>query len=131
MNLFAYGTLMEPRLVKRVIGSVPASESASLPGYQRFAFKEECYPGIVPSHKNGSITGTLFFNLHDISWRYLDGFEGSMYARRSVYVNTASGDEYAAETYVVREAYKHLLAKTDWNFSQFLRRDLGRYLGDE
>ena len=131
MNLFAYGTLMEPRLLERIIGSSPASQSASLAGYQRLAFQFESYPGIVPAKKSISVSGKLFFNLNEISWKYLDGFEGRVYARVTVLVTTDLDVEYSAQTYIVREDYRQLLADTDWDFDEFLRRDLSTYLAEK
>ena len=131
MNLFAYGTLMEPRLLGRIIGSSPAAETATLHGYQRFAFQRESYPGMVPAKKSESVTGKLFFNLDDLAWQYLDGFEGNFYTRITVQVITEANINYPAETYIVRDNYRQLLAETDWDFAKFLRHDLSAYLAEK
>ena len=131
MNLFAYGTLMEPRLLEHITGLSPVSKAATLSGYQRFAFRGESYPGIISAHKRESVTGVLFFDLSALAWKYLDGFEGSIYERLAVFVDTNTNSEIEAQTYVVRREFQHLLAESDWDFAEFLRRDLAAYLAEK
>ena len=131
MNLFAYGTLMEPRLLERITGLSPASKTATLSGYQRLAFKRESFPGIIPADERESVTGVLFLDLSAFAWKYLDGFEGNMYERVAIFVDTNTKPENEAQTYIVRTEYRHLLSESDWDFAEFLRRDLVAYLAEK
>ncbi|KAF8149898.1 hypothetical protein B0H34DRAFT_666397 [Crassisporium funariophilum] len=100
---FFYGTLMHPKILKRVIyndGSHLRLCPAVLLGHTRHEVKYADYPGVVPCTRGGrllenspldqeekSVRGTLVIGLtkHDIS--SLDIFEGSEYTREKVQVH--------------------------------------------
>ena len=136
MNLFAYGTLMEPRVLRRVTGLTPRTTSATLTGFRRLAFKNECYPGIVPATAKKTagemageiVIGKIFFDLSDTAWPPLDAFESAIYERVGVDVLANTREKIKAEVYIVKGAYRHLLTDRDWDFDYFLNHDLDQYL---
>lgn len=148
---FFYGTLMAPPVLHRVIwGSqdppTPAHASllrirpAILHAYQRHKVKHADYPAILPTSTPASVRGTLVEGLTDGDiWR-LDVFEGSEYARRKVGVKVLAdegergghveGEEVQAETYIWTAGAERLEAQ-EWDFSEFVREKMKRWVGDE
>ena len=135
MNLFAYGTLMEPRVLRQVTGLTPRATSATLIGFRRLAFKNECFPGIVPATAEETaetmVIGRIFFELSDSAWPLLDAFESAIYERVEVDVFATTREKFKAETYIVKGAYRHLLTDRDWDFDYFLNHDLEQYLDSD
>lgn len=129
---------------------------AILHSYQRHKVINADYPAILPSSSSThSVRGTLVTGLTDGDiWR-LDIFEGSEYERRKVRVRVLEekdggrnrgeggmGDlqqkeednvergEVDAGTYVWI-AGKHLLDPTEWDFAEFVRDKMKRWVGRE
>ena len=143
---------MAPPVLHRVIwGSqhppTPAHASllrirpAILHAHQRHKVKHADYPAILPSPPSSSVRGTLVQGLTDGDiWR-LDIFEGSEYARRKVSVRVigeeGTGDAHLegteqvqAETYIWTAGVDRLEA-LEWDFSEFVREKMKRWVGDE
>jgi gamma-glutamylcyclotransferase (GGCT)/AIG2-like uncharacterized protein YtfP len=74
LNLFAYGTLMDRRILTRVLGRTPPTGvPATLVGYRKWETTLG-YPIILP--ETGSICqGLVFFNLTPQDWARLDEYE--------------------------------------------------------
>ncbi|KAF2657151.1 hypothetical protein K491DRAFT_691352 [Lophiostoma macrostomum CBS 122681] len=130
---------------------------AILRNYQRHKVNYADYPAILPTpdDKNSSVRGTLVTGLTDGDiWR-LDIFEGSEYERRRVKVRLLSspsasgsgsangeeqgtrdndiegeGEEIEAETYVWISPASSLEA-AEWDFSEFVRDKMKRWVGKE
>ena len=126
--LFAYGTLMEARVFELVTGSRPHSRPATLTGYRRHAFTGQVYPGIIPAARHEFVEGVVISNISEVIWRRLDDYESNMYERREVTVSDESNAELAAQTYIVAQQYRHLLAEHDWDYAEFLDKHLAYYL---
>lgn len=127
-NLFAYGTLMDARVFERVVGAKYESCQAVLTGYERFAFANECYPGIVPSNHENAIRGVLYLNIQQHHWLLLDNYESSMYKRVNVLVNTLVKSTIEADTYVVEPPFRNRLVNKPWDFDEFVANHLDKYL---
>lgn len=125
-KLFAYGTLMAPEIIKRVAGISAAGESARLPGYRRRAVKDQAFPAIVAS-PGDAVDGLLYRNLNVRALRAIEDYEGSWYRRISVPVECHGRREWAF-TYVFRPRQLRRLAATDWDYEDFRRQQLSRYL---
>lgn len=103
VNLFAYGTLMDKRIMFRVIGRTPPSPvPATLHGYRKFETTLG-YPIILPE-AGASTSGLVFFSLTIADWKRLDEYEvvnGSppAYFRRLVTVQGAHGS-ISANAYI-------------------------------
>jgi gamma-glutamylcyclotransferase (GGCT)/AIG2-like uncharacterized protein YtfP len=123
MNLFVYGTLMEPRIMTSVAGRAPAPIPARLRGHARYAITGVSYPGMVPE-PDGEVSGILYRGLGPGELRRLDAFEGAFYCRRRVRVETVEGERLAAFTYLVRPHYRHRLTALGWDYQAFRERGL-------
>jgi gamma-glutamylcyclotransferase (GGCT)/AIG2-like uncharacterized protein YtfP len=95
MNLFAYGTLMDKRIMFKVIGrSLPTAVPATLYGYRRYETTLG-YPIVLPE-PGASTTGLVFFSLTTADWKRLDEYEvvnghPPAYFRRMATVQGAHG----------------------------------------
>jgi gamma-glutamylcyclotransferase (GGCT)/AIG2-like uncharacterized protein YtfP len=128
LNLFVYGTLMEPQVMTAVAGRAPDPLPARLRGHARYAVIGASYPGMVPQ-PNGEVAGILYRGLNPPELRRLDEFEGALYWRRRVQVETALGGQVPAFTYLVRPGQRHRLAAEEWDMEVFMQRDLPAFLG--
>ena len=132
MDVFTYGTLMSPDIMMRVSGCSPDSCIAHLHGFRRSRVKGEEYPGIR-ENAEAVVQGLLYLNVPEAAGERLDIFEGEMYERRQVKVQTEGGFEKSAVTYVFRPGYDDLLTENPWEFEEFLvsgkKRFEDRYFG--
>ncbi|KLT45811.1 PLP-dependent transferase, partial [Cutaneotrichosporon oleaginosum] len=92
-QLFAYGTLMVPAILLRVLGRKGEDlkfQDAILHGYTRHHVKDADYPGLIGSEKlaelgadagDNATRGTLVSGLTPNDMRLLDVFEGDEYER--------------------------------------------------
>ena len=119
-HLFAYGTLMCSDIMAEISGLNLSRVSAVLRGYRRICVKGEHYPALVP-YPAGYVEGVLYLNVPDPVWPRLDRFEGKMYLRGIVQVESANGGTLSAETYVARTEFMDCLLDTEWDFEEFLR----------
>lgn len=118
-NLFAYGSLMCSDIMQDVSGLQLDRAQGTLAGYRRFCLKDEDYPAMVPD-SGGSVSGVVYFDVTPPAWERLDRFEGDMYARQRVQVNTADGRVVDVATYILLPAFHDRLVRVDWDFDLFL-----------
>ncbi|KAF2427551.1 hypothetical protein EJ08DRAFT_575677, partial [Tothia fuscella] len=149
---FFYGTLMAPRVLHRVCHgpSVPLSTTSNntlkarpalLKSYRRHRVKGADYPAIIPAD-GSTVRGTLVTGLTDGDiWR-LDIFEGDEYRRAKVKVRVINdegnvnvepeegqlGEEVEAETYCWIAGKQHL-EESEWDFEEFVREKMNRWVG--
>ncbi len=102
--------------------------AATLTGYQCLKFKGKTYPGII---KNGacSITGMLYNELDKQTLEKLDHFESILYERCLLDVQVGGKFERAF-VYIVKDGYRNLLSKEEWDVEEFKRKYLKLYLRD-
>jgi len=126
-DLFVYGTLMEPRVVERVLGRPFARTApAVLEGYRRFRVAGQAFPGIAPA-AGCSVSGLLAQDLAEHIGA-LDLFEGPSYERRRVNV-VCDQETHSCFAYVLGPP--HLFTDAAWDLADFLANgDLERFLGD-
>ncbi|MCJ1238743.1 hypothetical protein MMC14_006734 [Varicellaria rhodocarpa] len=110
---------------------------AILPNYCRHKVIHADYPAITPSSlPSSSVRGTIVSGLTDGDLRRLDIFEGDEYERRKVKVRFlelgvgVSEEEVEVETYVW-VAREEGLEEGEWDFEEFTREKMGRWVGNE
>ena len=129
MNLFAYGTLMDPEIMRQVSGVESRVAKAVLCGYLRRAIRGEVYPAIV-ARPAETVEGVVYFDLTPAAFERLDPFEGPMYRRTAVdVVFTESGENTAAEAYVIAPEFEDRLSDRSWSFEDFLARGKSAFQG--
>jgi hypothetical protein len=103
----------------------PVSTPATLPDFERRRLSGKPYPGIRPAH-GAKVEGVLY-PITKLVLPALDRYEGDMYQRMSVRVQTGTSDSNAW-TYVLRSRYCHLMQAADWRLAEFQARHLPQYL---
>lgn len=133
-HLFTYGTLMFEPVWSTVVEGVYRRFNAILPGFVRRSIVNEDYPAIVPGRLASTVEGVVYLDISSEDLNRLDEFEGTIYLRQYVQVRT-DDNLFAADTYVLRPEYRHLLSEAAWHPEKFqetgIRRFLGSYPGFE
>lgn len=124
---FAYGTLAFPEVMEAVTGRRFASGAAALPGFARYRVRGRVYPGVI-AEKGGETAGCLYTGLGAATLALLDRFEGDLYERRSLAVQTVASTPVQAQVYVVPERLRAVLSDEPWSPEEFVTRELTRYL---
>jgi len=127
-GLFAYGSLMAPDIMRRACGHEGPSLPATLRNYFRGTILDETYPGIV-SATGDNVAGLFYPDLTQAAIDRLDEFEGEMYQRVTVGVETAGG-RVSAQTYVIRSGFRHMVTPVPWTFDDFMRSGYRRFVAD-
>jgi gamma-glutamylcyclotransferase (GGCT)/AIG2-like uncharacterized protein YtfP len=127
LNIFAYGTLMIPSVMHAVTARHFRSQKAILRDYARFRVKGESYPGIIPV--TDAITeGIVYFNGNEFSLEQLDTFEGDLYERTRIRVETQEKEILNAQAYVIQSKYLGYLSRKEWDVKEFIKKDLEMFL---
>jgi gamma-glutamylcyclotransferase (GGCT)/AIG2-like uncharacterized protein YtfP len=119
-DLFAYGSLRFPAVVRTLIDRAPDASPALAEGWRVAALRDEVYPALVPD--SGSAPGTLLTGLTPAEWQVLDAFENPVYDLRQLTLDrTRTGWAYVClnEAAVLPEA---------WNMAWFARDEIGAYV---
>lgn len=105
MNLFIYGSLRDPMILKSVCGlsfslnpaekedEVLFAELALLPGYKRVSPDNVYFYGVKDD--NAKIEGMVLYDVPVSAMDEIDKYEGQFYDRENVHVNTANGPVFA------------------------------------
>lgn len=99
MELFVYGTLVNPALVRSLTGKTVSAKPARLTGFRRFQ-NPGSYPYILPS-PDDCVEGVILCSLDAADLEKLDRYEaeGDLYFRTEIEVQTDCGPR-RCETYV-------------------------------
>ena len=128
MNLFAYGTLMDPEIMRQVSGFESRSAEAVLQDYVRKALRGEVYPAIT-AREGVSVEGVLYFDLPPKAVERLDRFEGALYRRTEVvaFLEGSKREKVEALAYVIAPEHLDRLSDRDWSFERFLQTGKGEF----
>ena len=127
MNIFTYGTLMIADVMYAVTTREFRFVDAILRGYARFTVKGESYPGIIPV-TDAVTAGIIYFDVDELSLERLDEFEGDLYQRTPILVETVGEEILNAETYVVKPEYRDYLSTNGWDVNKFTKTYLETFL---
>lgn len=118
---------MLPEVMEIVAGRLFARSPARLRGYRRRLLRGAVYPAVVPA-AGETTAGVLWEGLDRAALARIDRFEGELYERPRLRVETASGEERAAFVYVLRPEQRALATDAAWDESDFRARHLDDYL---
>lgn len=127
MNIFTYGSLMFPAVMKAVTGREFPSKKARVQNYVRFKVKGESYPGLTPL-ESVLTEGVLYMDVDALSVRRIDDFEGELYERREIAMEALDGESLTANTYVVKAQYRDRLSSEEWDPKHFEKADLLEFM---
>lgn len=120
MNLFVYGTLMDPEIMAQAAGETYRSQRATLFQYVRKTLRGEIYPAII-RQPSGAVAGLIYYDVSSAAMARLDRFEGPLYVRSEVVALSAAGERVATYTYVIASDSAHRLSADDWCFEAFMQ----------
>ncbi|MGZ8217152.1 gamma-glutamylcyclotransferase family protein [Methylomagnum sp.] len=127
IQLFAYGTLQIPEVMRAVTGAEFPSQPARLEGYARYRLSGRAYPGL--RREPGTLAeGLLYGGIDAEALRRLDAFEDDFYRRETLAVLDTGGGAVAAEVYVVPPAHYSLLVYQPWDLEEFRRAALAGFM---
>lgn len=126
MNLFFYGTLMDPDVRQLVCGKrLDTVEPAVAQGFRRVLVAGRHYPMMLP-HASGWVSGTLVRGVDPESLHRLQVYEGWEYGLHPIKVRTASGAEVMAQVFLCPpEIAPH---HRDWRLEQWQLRHKRTFL---
>lgn len=127
MDVFTYGSLQFPEVLRAVIGRLPRGQPARLEGFARYRVRGATYPGIV-AEPGAATDGTLWRDVDSVALAALDRFEGAFYERLVLPVVTKSGATLQAHVYVVADARREALGPEPWDEARFERDHLAAFL---
>lgn len=126
MNLFVFGTLMDPEVRELVCGKpLERVEPAVVQGFRRVFVAGRHYPMLLP-RASGWVDGTLLWGVDPESLHRLQVYEGWEYTLRPVQVRTASGSAALAHVFICPPEIS--ADKRDWRFDLWILRHKRRFL---
>lgn len=116
-RLFAYGTLQLPKRLQALIDRVPPGISAQLDGFRCGLVARADFPGIVPC-QDSTVSGLLLAGLSARELDTLDAYEGELYQRISVLVQTREGS-HAAWVYQIVPWARNRVTHEPWTIEGY------------
>ena len=127
-TLFAYGTLLVPRIWRAVTGAECPSEPATLPGFAIYRVRDADFPGIIAAGAKSVVPGRLFTGLDEEILQRLDLYEDEFYVRREVTLLDAEGDPVESQAYVIPDRFESILSREPWTLEWFESEAMDAYL---
>jgi len=124
-DIFVYGTLKSPEIVKKLTGKLFKTSPAVLKGYKRYCVKECDYPAVIQQNDVETI-GLVLENIDDLSLDIISFYEGDEYEKMQLTVNM-NGKSTDVLTFVWVNG-NELLDKKKWNLQKFEKTSLQYYL---
>ena len=113
MNLFLYGSLMDPDIVAAVVGWVPTTFPGRVAGWLRVTYPGVPYPLLVRMQLSPhlhSVTGLVWRDVPAEALKRMDKFEGKQYTREVVYTE----DDVECQMYIEKACLTE-----EWDFKRF------------
>ncbi len=127
MNVFAYGSLVVPDVMRVVTGNEHAHERATLEGFARFLLVDRVYPGIVPCVDEAT-EGRVYFDVEPHELERLDWFEAHEYEREVVQVRVGKEARHEALAYVIATEHRSIVSGERWDEARFVAEVLPEFL---
>ncbi len=124
-NLFVYGTLLSPEIVRSLTGKKFLSTPAKLQHFKRYIVKSCDYPAIIP-FTDSVIMGMILENVDADSLKLIEFYEGDEYTRKKVIA--IAGEKEMAVYAFLWKSETHLLEEKDWDLEIFESNSLKNYL---
>ena len=128
IHIFTYGSLMFGPVWTQVVNRTYQHYHGTVSGFIRRSIINEQYPAMLPGPVNSTVTGVLYLDIDSEDLLRLDAFEGSYYGRQIVQVMT-DNNIFAAEAYVLKNSFRHILSDKDWDPENFEDQGINQFLG--
>jgi gamma-glutamylcyclotransferase (GGCT)/AIG2-like uncharacterized protein YtfP len=119
-DLFVYGTLQFPEVLRTLLGRIPDGDRVALSGWRAAALARRPYPGLVQA--DATVTGMLLTGLSAAELVTLDEYESGPYDLRQLSLT----DGRPAWSYVWTEATAVL--ESDWSADEFATEHLPSFV---
>lgn len=129
MNLFTYGSLMFDEVWSQLVRGDYLKRSARLRGFTRRRVQGDVYPVVVQSHEGDWVDGVVYFDIGPDDLKRLDLFEAEPYDRQTHVVVVDDREEHHADTYVLKDCYRHMIHDCEWDPQWFAREALPIFIG--
>jgi gamma-glutamylcyclotransferase (GGCT)/AIG2-like uncharacterized protein YtfP len=126
-DVFVYGTLLLPRIQRRVTGREFEAMPARVHGFARRRVRDETYPTLVPAAPSSNVDGALLGGVDAAALARLDAYEGDAYERISVRALRADGAVVTAWLWLLRPSERHRISDEPWDLATFVAHDLTRF----
>ena len=127
-RLFAYGTLMLPKIWTAVTGTAAVSQPARLSGYACYRVAGADFPGIIETGKPGDVVdGCVYDDIDPRVLDRLDRYEDDFYQRVEVQVKADNDPALACLTYVIPASEQGVLSEEKWDLDWFRENAQERY----
>lgn len=110
---------MIEELFNRIVKGKYASVKGYVDGYHRFRVIGEVYPALVSATSGEQVHGLAYLDITEEDMNRLDEFEGDMYRRKTVDMQTELGDVLIVDTYLCISDYHHMVGKSHWEPGDF------------
>ena len=112
MNLFTYGTLMDPAVWARVAQEECPTERVVLHGYEARRLHGVTFPGLIEA-PGCATPGLLYRGVSTAALARLDAYEDDFYVRVPLILLAESGPE-TAEVYLILPEHRSLVRDESW-----------------
>jgi hypothetical protein len=127
-SYFFYGTLMDPEVVREVIGrplSGCSPKKASLAGFKRVNVADATYPALTPDPES-HVAGVLVSKITALEASRISRYEGSDYTMQVFDVTLGDGSTEEARVFLPTQTL--MLMDTLWDFDLWQKQDKKRFL---
>ena len=125
-NVFVYGTLMYPDVLKVLLNRVPTNSTAAIHGFRRYSIKGQVFPGVIQSTPESQVQGVLLKGLTPEDMVVFDEFEGDEYRKVAVTPQLPDGSTEEASVYIWQDSLRSYLYG-EWDPEAFAATHLESY----
>ncbi|KAL3699645.1 hypothetical protein R1sor_017667 [Riccia sorocarpa] len=132
-NVFVYGSLLAPEVLKAIISRVPPSAPAVVPNFHCYRVTGQLYPAVRP-RDGDEVTGKVLFGLTQQELTLLDDFEDIDYKRQVVKPTLLDKRPDQTDISLPVQAYMYIWAKEDeslqgdWDYEEWRQNYLAEFL---
>jgi gamma-glutamylcyclotransferase (GGCT)/AIG2-like uncharacterized protein YtfP len=112
--LFAYGTLLDAEIWRRVVGESLPNLPGKCRGFAAYWVDGAEYPGMIAESPATETLGRAFLGVENSVLARLDAYEGQHYTREIVEVDCSDGLTRRCWTYLWKKEFAHLLTTARW-----------------
>jgi hypothetical protein len=125
VNLFVYGPLMLPEVIKAVAGHDFTRRGGAVSGYMQLRLKDRSQAALVP-FPDAVTEGVVYLDVDAEALSRMDEFQGKAFERGEVNVQVADGEWVEAETHLFRLIRKRELSAKPWEEEEFRKKGRGK-----
>ncbi|MEX2311639.1 MAG: gamma-glutamylcyclotransferase family protein [Rhodospirillales bacterium] len=127
-NYFFYGTLMDPEVVREVLGrplSGCSPQSAMLAGFKRVSVADVTYPALTPD-PDSHVDGLMVSKISELEASRISRYEGNDYTVQVFDVMLGDGAVEKARVFLPKKSLN--LTDIPWDFERWQKQDKKRFL---